>query len=375
MATIRKRFRPGRSISLQDHDFSSHTLMATESVVAAAVVALLDFVVTKGATKHLLMDRAGVTTEMLRDPDGRVPLARYIALMRAGQDLTRDPALALHFGEAVDISDIAIGCMAAAMNETFTTTFSAMNRYSRLGLDVETSDGGDRFALDRSEGRVWLIDRRANPNAFPELTESTFARMVCSTRRGLGGVSVFREVSFTHPAPAYAEEYARIFQVPVTFSAKRNAIALDEKITRWFRRVPVSSTVARAVQIRADDLLQKLDAQETFRGKVEHLLASALASGGASIEAIAEQLAVSRHTLLRRLKAEGATFDEVLDELRKRMATELLESGASVRQAAHRLGYADPASFSRAFRRWTGVAPGSSARMLRKPRPERSDRD
>ena len=36
-----------------------------------------------------------------------------------------------------------------------------------------------------------MVDRRANPNAFPELTESTFARMVCSTRRGLGEISMF----------------------------------------------------------------------------------------------------------------------------------------------------------------------------------------
>jgi AraC-like DNA-binding protein len=329
----------------------------SQSVVAAAVAALLDFAVSKGAPRRLLMDRARLAEDLLGDPDGRVPLACYVDLMKAGQELAGDPALALHFGEAVDVSEIAIGCMAAAMSATFEECFGLMNRYARLGMDVDTSDGGDRFALERSEGRLWMVDRRADPNAFPELTESTLARMVCSTRRGLGEISLFKAVSFTHPAPPYEHEYARVFQVPLVFRARRNGVALDDGVLGRIRRSPVPATVARAVRSRADGLLLDLEAEKTFRGRIEHLLSSALPAGEASVAMIARRLAVSRHTLLRRLKAEGVTFDEVLDDLRKRTAAQLLKGGASVMQTAHRLGYADPASFSRAFKRWTGVAP------------------
>jgi len=307
------------------------------------------------------MDRARLTDDLLGDPDGRVPFACFVDLMKAGQELAGDPALALHFGEAIDVSDIAIGCVVAAMSATFEECFGTMNRYARLGVDVETSDGGDRFALERGGGRLWLVDRRANPDAFPELTESTLARMVCSTRRSLGEISLFRAVSFTHPAPAYEQEYERIFKVPLTFGARRNAVALDERLPGRVRRTPVPATVARAVRSRADGLLRDLEAGRTFRGRIEQLLSSSLPAGEANARMIAHRLAVSRHTLLRRLKAEGVTFDEVLDGLRRRMATQLLEGGASVMQAAHRLGYSDPASFSRAFKRWTGVAPSRFA--------------
>jgi AraC-like DNA-binding protein len=286
--------------------------------------------------------------------------------MRAGQELAGDPALALHFGEAVDVSEIAIGCVVAATSATFEECFGTMNRYARLGVDVETSDGGDRFALERGGGRLWIVDRRANPGAFPELTESTLARMVCSTRRSLGEVSLFTAVSFTHPAPAYEQEYARIFQVPLMFGARRNGVALDGRVLGWTRRAPVPSTVARAVRSRADGLLLDLEAEQTFRGRIEQLLSSALPAGEANVGMIADRLAVSRHTVLRRLKAEGVTFDEVLDGLRKRVATEHLEGGASVMQTAHRLGYSDPASFSRAFKRWTGIAPSRFAGSKRR---------
>lgn len=339
-----------------------HTPMPNQTVVASAVTALLDYAVSKGAPRTLLMERARLAEDLLADPDGRVPFACFVALMKAAQEMAGDPALALHFGEAVDVSVIALGGAAAGMSATFEEGFGTMNRYARLAVDVTTSDGGDRFGLERSEGRLWMVDRRANPNDFPELTESTLARMVCSTRRGLGEISLFKAVSFTHPAPPYRQEYERIFRVPLMFGARRNGLALDDRVPGWIRRSPVPSTVARAVRSRAEGLLLDLEARNTFRGRIEHLLLCALPAGEASVGVIAHRLSVSRHTLLRRLKAEGVTFDEVLNGLRQRMATQLLEGGASVQQTAHRLGYSDPASFSRAFKRWTGVAPSRFTR-------------
>lgn len=355
------RFRPRHDTSLQNHDFSPHTRMSDQSVAAAAVTALVDFAASKGADRGTLMKRARLTDDLLADPDARIPFADFVELMKAGQELTADPALALHFGEAVDVSEFAIGCVAAGMSTTFEEAFGTLNRYARLGVDVPTSDGGSRFVLERGDGRLWIVDQRAIPNCFPELTESTLSRIVCSTRRAMGDNSIFKAVSFTHAAPAYRQEYERVFQLPLMFGARRNAVAIDDRVLGRLRRSPVPSTVVRAVRSRAEGLLVALETEKTFRGKIEHLLSSALPTGDASIDTISHALAVSRHTLLRRLKAEGLTFDEVLDGFRRRMAPQLLRSGASVKQTAHSLGYSDPASFSRAFKRWAGVPPSRYA--------------
>ena len=69
-------------------------------------------------------------------------------------------------------------------------------------------------------------------------------------------------------------------------------------------------------------------------------------------------MGLSRQTLYRRLKAERVTFEQLLDELRHRLALKLLrDQHMPVKQAAWRLGFSDPAAFSRAFKRWTGTAP------------------
>ena len=69
-------------------------------------------------------------------------------------------------------------------------------------------------------------------------------------------------------------------------------------------------------------------------------------------------LGTSRRTLSRSLAAEGATFTNILDAVRSRLAKEYVEEGTmSAAQIAYLLGYNEQSSFTRAFQRWTGTTP------------------
>ena len=77
----------------------------------------------------------------------------------------------------------------------------------------------------------------------------------------------------------------------------------------------------------------------------------------------ASKMGLSRQTLFRKLKAEGANFEKVLDELRHRLALDYLSGKkVSVNETAYLVGFSEPAAFSRAFKRWTGSSP-RDARM------------
>jgi AraC-like DNA-binding protein len=85
-----------------------------------------------------------------------------------------------------------------------------------------------------------------------------------------------------------------------------------------------------------------------------------LHTGKASMDSVAAKMGLSRSMLFRRLKAESTTFETVLDELRRTMALDYLNTKkVSVSETAYLVGFSEPAAFSRAFKRWTGSSPGS----------------
>ncbi len=329
------------------------------SVAAGFARGLVQLAQRRGADPALLAQRAGLDPAVLEDQDARIPLQTYVVLMRAAQTLTGDPAFALHFGEAFDIDELSIVGLIGRACETWEQAFTQLARYSQLIIDIPLDDPhGRRLVIEREGGRMWLVDTRSDPDAFPELTESSFARSAAAVHRRKSGIDAVAEIHVTHKAPAYAAEYERVFELPVVFESSRNAMLMKGDA---FPDIPIpkpSRYVFGILSARAEALLRELDAAVTMRGRVESAIMPVLHTGEANMAAIATGLALSRQTLARRLKSEGTTFEKLLDEMRHRLAVAYLgDSKISVHQCAYLTGFSDPAAFSRAFKRWTGSSP------------------
>jgi AraC-like DNA-binding protein len=329
--------------------------MTDLTIAVGSARALMDLAVAKGASRKDLAELSGIDPAELQDQDKRIPFAKYVALMRAGKELCHDPALALHFGEAVDFAEISVVGLIGRASETMADGFKQFNRYARLVVDdgMET----DRLVLERSAGQLWMVDTRQYANDFPEFAETSFARMVCTSRRWFPGAQFIKAVHFTHPAPEYRAEYDRVFQLPVVFESDKNALLTDEA---WLthKNPHASRYVFGILSAHAEELLKSLEQSKSIRGRVESLLMPILHTGEASVGLIAGKLGLSRQTLFRKLKAEGATFEKVLDELRHKLALHYLSGKkVSVNETAYLVGFSDPAAFSRAFKRWTGSSP------------------
>jgi AraC-like DNA-binding protein len=284
-----------------------------------------------------------------------------MALMRAAKELSGDAALALHYAEATNISELSIVGLIGPSSATMVDAFALLNRYARLMADVESATP-ERFQLAEDDDGLWIVDTRVNPNEFSELTEATLVRFVSNissllSAAGRSAASVAKVVHVTHADPGYRTEYERIFRAPVAFDSDRNAILLNDTVLDL--TTPETSTYGfRVMRDRAEALLKRLDDSTTMRGRVEHLLIPLLSTRNVGMGAIAEKLGCTRSTLLRRLKAEGVTFEQVLDELRHKMALHYLDGKkASINQTSYLVGFSDPAAFSRAFKRWTGRSP------------------
>jgi AraC-like DNA-binding protein len=333
--------------------------MVEPTVSAGYVNSLLKVVAARGADQRTLLARAGIDAQALAKPDTRVPFARFKTLMRAAKEMLEDPALALHFGENSpfdEMSIVGLVCMAA---ETMGQAFEQMNRYARLVVEVEGHESGDRFAIVPAGGGLcWLEDRRKNPNDFPELTESTWARFVAPYEKFFPGRPHYvKAVHMPHAQPAYRAEYERIFKMPVVFGSERNALLITEG---WLAEPTRSGNpyVFGIFSERAAALLKSLEDSKTLKGRIERLLIPILHTGDLGMDAVAKRIGLSRATLYRKLREEGTSYDGLLDDLRHRMALHYLDGKkVSVNQAAYLVGFSDPSVFSRAFKRWTGKSP------------------
>ncbi|HEY1632753.1 MAG TPA: AraC family transcriptional regulator ligand-binding domain-containing protein [Rhizomicrobium sp.] len=336
--------------------------MSEPTIAAGFPKALLVFAVSRGADRQSLLDRAAIQSRDLAEPDSRVKLSRYIALFEAAIAACSDPALALHFGEAVRMQDITIVGLVCEAAETAADVGRQLNRYSRLVID----EGPDVDMVRGVPGKdgVWLETASPIYNANPPMIEAELTRLVCNTRATFRDVPEFRAMRFplaahfTYPEPAWRDEYTRVFQAPLVFNSDRNGLLLDWTFPT-LKQPPGNRFVFGALSERADALLKELARATTVRAKVESLLMPILHTGDASMDEIAIRMGLSRRTLLRKLSAEGVTFEKVLDGLRHRLALHYLSGKkVSVNETAYLVGFSDPSAFSRAFRRWTGSTPG-----------------
>jgi AraC-like DNA-binding protein len=337
--------------------------MPNPTVAAGYPKALLDFAVSRGADRQMLIERSHICPGDLEDQDNRIPLANYMALLKAGIELCNEPALSLLFGEAVRTQDMSIVGLIGEAFESAESGRRQMNRYVPLMLDADDGGTADAIEFIRENGDVWMKFTGAVYVDYPLLTESGFARSVCGARALLASMpnsanlQFPKAIRFTHAEPSYRAEYDRIFGVPLFFGSHMNALLVDESFLNM--KLPRTNPyLSEVLSARADELLKSLESSKTTRGRVENLLVPILHTGEASIDTIAVKLGVSRQTLFRKLKVEGVTFEQVLDELRHELALHYLNGKkVSVNQTAYLVGFSEPAAFSRAFKRWTGSSP------------------
>ena len=183
--------------------------MAELTAAVGVTRGLMDFAVSQGANREDLIGLSGIDARLLTDPDAHIPFGSYVALMKAAQKLCDDQALALHYAEQVDMSEVSIVGMLPHTCATMMDAFRQISRYNRLVYD------GPGFSerwqiLPAGNGGLWLQDNRPNPNDFPEATESAFGWMVCGPRL-FDRTPFCRAVHVTHAPPSYRSEYSASF--------------------------------------------------------------------------------------------------------------------------------------------------------------------
>jgi AraC-like DNA-binding protein len=268
--------------------------------------------------------------------------------------LMDDSAFGLHLAKQIDPRDVGMYFYAGSAARDPGEALALFSRYCRIVNEA--------FRLtQRSADSALVFEYVGLPRyAARHNMEYVVAAIAAALRTMSGRKLVPAKVAFAHNRNSDVREFEWFFGCPVEFGAPNTVFQISADALR-LPLITADPKLLRVLRPYCDAAAKERNIKPgTLRSAVEAEVEKLLPHGKAKAENVAEALALSLRTLARRLADEGTTYGEVVDQLRKSLATQYLnDPGMSLGQVAWLLGYEGSTSFNHAFKRWTGRSPSA----------------
>lgn len=336
----------------------------SSSVSVAYLQGLLDYLERQGFDSSTLLARVHLTPQILSQRDQRIAASVYLDLLALGVELTGDEHLGLHLGEAVRPGYYGVLGYLIMSCATLSDALHRQARYAALVGNLLHIDLADEPPREDHEPLVAHSCRPLVDQQQRQLCEETLAAWV-TFGHWISGLDLPpSEVRFQHAAPADTSEHARIFRCPVLFEQADNALVFPKRLLT----TPLGQADAQVrlmLDAYAERQLGEIRLGQSLLERVRLELSRQLPEAGPDLQQIAARLALSPRTLQRRLREAGLSFNQLVDETRQQLVLHYLRDPAlELAEIAFLVGFSEPASLARAFRRWTGQSPGDYRRHL-----------
>lgn len=308
--------------------------------------------------------KSGLPPSLSSDALERVPVRNHSEFLDFAADALKDDLLGFHLALNFDFRALGFIYYVVASAETLAEALAYEEEYSAVlnepvrlrsgrtsGVSVELSYEGLDPHLDRHFSEFWITGTLKQCRGF--------------TSRELVPTSA----TMVHLRTGKVPEMDRYFGREVVFGADRDLLEFgkdagdlplvthDPHLHQLLRRLQSNGSMVRAPE------------PDSLRLRVEKAIAARLRYGTVTIGAIASDLGTSARTLTRKLAEEGGSFSGILDGVRAALAVRYMRNGEiSMSQLAWLLGYREPSTLVRAFKRWTGKTPTEFGRELKQGR-------
>lgn len=332
------------------------TLRRTNSLGELSVlyVAVLARAVTaEGYDPAPLLERFGLSRHALDTPDARISIPRFMRLGEAAIGLTGNPTLGLTMGELSRPVDAGMAGLAA---QSASTAGEALSTLIRFGILTSHNSRGAPWMTDKGLTANFYSIRPYNPfNYF--VVDSVLAAWTRLLRIVSGQQEVLARVSIEYPSQGLDGEFENWFGCPVHFDANQNAIHLLPAI-RDTPSLQAHPGMYDLLARQCERQLLKTRSDWSIGDRVKDRLAPILQGETPTLANVADRLGVAPWTLQRQLRNEGTGFRQLLDETRQELASEYIrETRTSISEVAWLLGFANPAAFHKAWKRWFSTSP------------------
>ncbi|UZE95956.1 AraC family transcriptional regulator [Alkalimarinus alittae] len=329
---------------------------------------LYELAIDKGANPEALLENTGIREKVLRNPEATLNFEQFKALVTNALALTQDPSLGLHYGSRLKFTTHGALGQASISSDNLSEAISSIIKYYRTRFAfIELS-----FFIDDNDAVIQLDENLGQGEFKAFLIEALFVSIL-DVSKFLFGPTLAKTGScrVSYSPPRYVHQYFSFFvgdnRSASEFSADKlkkmisfNSPANQLRFEKQFLTLPMvlaNSVARRLAEETCEKQLKAVDDKGFIVAKVRRSL-QADPDRIPSMEEVSEGLHMTSRTLRRQLQAFGTSFQDLLSQIRKKRAIELLQNtDKSVDEIAYELGYSDPSNFGRAFRKWTEKSP------------------
>jgi AraC-like DNA-binding protein len=277
--------------------------------------------------------------------------AEFFALWRAVEQSGADADLALRLGVEMHSNYEDVSVLAALHSATLGEGLQKLSRYKRLvcpekvWIDVEDGEARVRFE--------WLLVDDDPPTL---VTDLLFAFVLSLAQRGTMKPVKPKRVELTRRRTNEAM-LRRHFRCELRFDAPHDVLVFNDAslaLPMVHRNAQLHAILVPGLELAVG----QHDRARTLTDDVRAALSETMCGGRPAIANVAKSLGMSARTMQRRLADLGATYQEVLDDVRQRSAQRLLaNTDLATAEIAFVLGFEEVNSFMRAFQAWEGTSP------------------
>jgi AraC-like DNA-binding protein len=315
--------------------------------------ALVDRLRKRGLPPGKLLASVDIKSLWLDDVNGHIPLRNYVALFEAAAELSDDPYIGLSM--SAEAGPEALGALGFLFlgSQTLGQALANLRRY--VSAVQEATENAVEQDGELAAITYQIRDDRISPRR--QDAEYSIGVIIRLIRSYAGGRCNPVEVHLEHGPVGHRRPYEQVFGCPVYFRQTRNAVIL-KAADLDIRSDVLSDTLAEILEAQLRERVQSRSDAQSFCDRVASALTPTSIQQKVSMKRMAEEMRISPSTLYRRLNSERKSFQRLLDARREALAKRLLaNSSMSIADVASALGYAENASFTRAFRRWTSISP------------------
>lgn len=319
------------------------SLSANHTCAASYVRLIVQLLDRLGHDGQGLARKAGIDPQVLAAADGWIPNAQSVALWREARAATGDEGFGLAVAAQLGPESFSL------LGHSLMLGRNLGESYRRAARDLHLL--GDLFEIRVEEGAeatALLFAVQPGKMATCECIDAGLAAILVTGRRLCADPGLVPlAVEMSRPPPADPLPFEHLFGCRPRFGMRRDRLLFSR------------ADMARPVYSGHPALAEIFDRQvanrkvDSLAGRLRRRLVAALPQGAPSLETLAAELGMSPRTLHRRLAEAGLNYRQLLDDTRRELAHDYLAHGGfSKQRIAELLGFAEPASFSRAWRRW-----------------------